>query len=89
MAAKINAEEDRKRALEAARDADRAEAYAWSLRMEGFGRPLWRVKGGIARRHTRLITFFAVALTSLHDLISRHDTRPIQATESRPPRGLA
>ena len=45
MAATINAEEDRKRALEAARDADRAEAYAWSLRMEGFGGPLWRVKG--------------------------------------------
>ena len=88
-ATKISAEQARKRAIEAVREADRAEAHAWSLRMEGFGGPLWRVKGGIARRHTRLITFFAVALTSLHDLISRHDTRPIQATESRPPRGLA
>ena len=37
----------------------------------------------------RVITFLAVALTSLHDLISRHDTRPIQTTESRPPPGLA
>jgi hypothetical protein len=36
-AAKMNAEQARKRAVEAARDADRAEAYAWSLRMEGFG----------------------------------------------------
>jgi hypothetical protein len=51
MAAKINAEEDRKRALEAARDGDRAEAYAWSLRMEGFGRPLWRVKGASRDDH--------------------------------------
>ena len=89
-ATKISAEQARKRAIEAVREADRAEAHAaWSLRMEGFGGPLWRVKGGIARRHTRLITFFAVALTSLHDLISRHNTRPIQTTESRPSRGLA
>jgi energy-coupling factor transporter ATP-binding protein EcfA2 len=29
----------RQRAKEAARDADRAEAHAWSLRMEGFGGP--------------------------------------------------
>src|SRR6266550_4639078 len=38
-AAKINAESARQRALEAAREADRAEAYAWSLRMEGYGGP--------------------------------------------------
>jgi len=38
-AAKINAEQARKRAREAAREADRAEAHAWSLRMEGFGGP--------------------------------------------------
>jgi ribosomal protein L40E len=38
-AAKINAESARKRAKEAAREADRAEAHAWSLRMEGFGGP--------------------------------------------------
>ena len=33
-AAKICAEEARKRAVEAVREADRAEAHAWSLRME-------------------------------------------------------
>ena len=38
-AAKINAEHARKRAVEAIREADRAEAHAWSLRMEGFGGP--------------------------------------------------
>jgi hypothetical protein len=38
-AAKMNAEHARKRAVEAAREADRAEAHAWSLRMEGFGGP--------------------------------------------------
>src|SRR6266566_4467031 len=38
-AAKINAENARQRATEAAREADRAEAYAWSLRMEGYGGP--------------------------------------------------
>jgi hypothetical protein len=27
--------------------------------------------------------------TGLHEVVSRHDTRPIQTTESRPPRGLA
>jgi hypothetical protein len=38
-AAKINAEHARERAVEAVREADRAEAHAWSLRMEGFGGP--------------------------------------------------
>lgn len=38
-AAKISAEQARKRAIEAAREADRAEAHAWSLRMEAFGGP--------------------------------------------------
>jgi hypothetical protein len=38
-AAKINAEEARRRAKEATREADHAEAYAWSLRMEGYGGP--------------------------------------------------
>ena len=33
-AAKMNAESARQRAKEAAREADRAEAYAWSLRMK-------------------------------------------------------
>ena len=37
--AKITAEHARQRAREAAREADRAEAHAWSLRMEGFGGP--------------------------------------------------
>jgi hypothetical protein len=36
-AAKINAEHARQRAKQAAREADRAEAYAWSVRMEGYG----------------------------------------------------
>ena len=36
-AAKINAESTRQRAIEVAREADRAEAQAWSLRMEGYG----------------------------------------------------
>ena len=35
----MNAEQARKLAIEAARAADRAEAHAWSLRMEGFGGP--------------------------------------------------
>jgi hypothetical protein len=38
-AAKMNADRARKLATEAAREADRAEAHAWSLRMEGFGGP--------------------------------------------------
>jgi hypothetical protein len=38
-AAKMNAEHARKRAAEATREADRAEAHAWSLRMEGYGGP--------------------------------------------------
>jgi hypothetical protein len=38
-AAKISAEHTRKRAIEAAREADGADAFAWSLRMEGFGGP--------------------------------------------------
>src|SRR3954467_13746695 len=39
MGAKIRAEGARKRAAEAAREADRAEAEAWSLQMEAFGGP--------------------------------------------------
>ena len=38
-AAKMNAERARKLAIETAREADRAEAHAWSIRMEGFGGP--------------------------------------------------
>src|SRR4051794_25696686 len=38
-AAKMSAEHARKRAIEAAREADGADAFAWSLRMEGFGGP--------------------------------------------------
>jgi hypothetical protein len=38
-AAKANAESARQRAKEAAREADRAEAHAWSIRMEGYGGP--------------------------------------------------
>jgi hypothetical protein len=39
MGAKMSAEHARERAREAAREADRAEAYAWSVRMEGYGGP--------------------------------------------------
>ena len=37
--AKIRAEGARQRAREAVREADRAEAEAWSIRMEGYGGP--------------------------------------------------
>jgi Fe-S-cluster-containing hydrogenase component 2 len=37
--AKITAESARQRAKEAAREADAADAYAWSVRMEGYGGP--------------------------------------------------
>jgi hypothetical protein len=37
--AKMQAEHARKRAVEAAREAGRAEAEAWSIRMEGYGGP--------------------------------------------------
>src|SRR5436190_21715445 len=40
MGAKIRAEGARKRAVEAAREADRAEAEAWSLQTEAFGGPV-------------------------------------------------
>src|SRR4051812_14696691 len=39
MGAKIRAEGARKRAAEAARAADRAEAEAWTLQMEAYGGP--------------------------------------------------
>jgi hypothetical protein len=39
MGAKIRAEGARERAAEAAREADRAEAEAWSIQMEGYGGP--------------------------------------------------
>src|SRR5215213_8351200 len=39
MGAKIRADGARKRAAEAAREADRAEAEAWSLQMEAYGGP--------------------------------------------------
>jgi hypothetical protein len=37
--AKIRADGVRKRAAEAIREADRAEAEAWSIQMEGYARP--------------------------------------------------
>jgi hypothetical protein len=37
--AKVSAERARKQAVEAVREAVRAEAHAWLLRMEGFGGP--------------------------------------------------
>ena len=43
IGAKIRAEGARKRATEAARVADRAEAEAWSIRMEAFGGPDYSV----------------------------------------------
>jgi hypothetical protein len=39
MGAKIRAEGARQRAQQAVREADRAEAEAWSVRMEGYGGP--------------------------------------------------
>src|SRR6195256_1954850 len=39
MGAKIRAETAREEASKAAREADRAEAEAWSVRMEGYGGP--------------------------------------------------
>src|SRR4051794_38054309 len=39
MGATIRAEGARKRAAEAIRESDRAEAEAWSIRMEGYGGP--------------------------------------------------
>ena len=37
--AAMNAKRAREEAQKAAREADRAEAHAWSLRMEGYGGP--------------------------------------------------
>ena len=39
MGAKIRAQNAREAAKKAARDADRAEAQAWSIQMEGYGGP--------------------------------------------------
>ena len=39
MGAKMRAEGARKRAAEAAHEADRADAEAWSIQMEGYGGP--------------------------------------------------
>ena len=39
MGAEIHARHAREEARKAAREADRAEARAWSLRMEGYGGP--------------------------------------------------
>ena len=39
MGAEIRARQAREEARKAAREADRAEAHAWSLRMEGYGGP--------------------------------------------------
>ena len=51
MGAKIRAEGARKRAAEAIREADRAEAEAWSVQMEGYGGPAQRpaqcINGGL------------------------------------------
>jgi hypothetical protein len=39
LGAKLRAEGARKRGADAIRDANRAEAEAWSIRMEGYGGP--------------------------------------------------
>jgi hypothetical protein len=39
IGAKMRADGARQRAVEAAREADRAEAEAWSIQMEGYGGP--------------------------------------------------
>jgi hypothetical protein len=43
LGAKIRAERARKRAVEAGREADRAEAEAWLIRTEAFGGPDYSV----------------------------------------------
>jgi hypothetical protein len=40
MGAEIRARQAREEARKAAREVDRAEAHAWSLRMEGYGGPV-------------------------------------------------
>jgi hypothetical protein len=40
MGAKMRAQGAREAAQKAIRDADRAEAEAWSIRMEGYGGPV-------------------------------------------------
>src|SRR5258706_14921724 len=66
MGAKMRAESAREAARKAVREADRAEAHAWSLRMEGYGGPaqpsptigqcinggVSRLEGGWKRRKT-------------------------------------
>lgn len=43
MGASIRAQGARERAQEAVREADRTEAEAWSVRMEGYGGPAQRI----------------------------------------------
>jgi hypothetical protein len=57
MGAEIRAKSAREAAQKAARDADRAEAEAWSIRMEGYGGPAQPsptiahcLNGGLPRR---------------------------------------
>ncbi|WP_345946957.1 hypothetical protein [Bradyrhizobium sp. 197] len=51
MGAKIRAEGARQRAQQAVREADRAEAEAWSVRMEGYVGPAQLNRPGIAGGH--------------------------------------
>ena len=68
-AAKMNAEHARQRAIEAAREADRAEAHAWSLRMEGYGGPAQPSPtiGTMSRRRLHIERNAGLGLTPVAD----------------------
>jgi hypothetical protein len=52
MGAKMRARHAREAAQKAAREADRAEAYAWSVQMEGRPRdtPIWKLEAALKCR---------------------------------------
>jgi hypothetical protein len=55
MGAKMRARHAREAAQKAAREADRAEAYAWSVQMEGRPRdtPIWKLEAALKCRSCR------------------------------------
>ena len=64
MGAKIRAQSAREAAKKAARDADRAEAEAWSIQMEGYGGPAISDDRAMPQRRARLV---AGQMPSLRD----------------------
>ena len=81
----MNAENARQRAKEAACEADRAEAYAWWLRMEGFGGPAQPSPDDRPMPHRRLrLDGIAICETSASiplDAIRRPRDTPIWKLE--------